>query len=448
MSPAIVNLLVWMAVIDLPSGTELQYSGTLVQQTRTDASDVKSFNVQALIVTGEDGIRSLAYVVDERGGGNWGWPERFGWIPLDQNASPKVNPIRILYTRDGQHYPMNLRSPCFEFREKLATQFSWTDGRLEYTVTRAKKMKDRSCFQVDVASNLGRIQSLTVEAETGTLVSYEGKVIIGRGEEFQIKMELQSQGQLPAADLEKNQTAFSSLIALQTALRRTGEQTQVELTPEQLELVRKTAPQLEKEATGTIWSRLVESITRDSLQQQKRLDGVAGMRQKLVGQAAPEWKLKLTDGNTITSSDMTGKVVVLHFWQYRGEPLTEPYGQIGYLDFLNSKRKKLGVQVIGVNVDERFVDPRQSNAATRSMKSLLEFMKISYDMATDDGSVLAEFGDPRSAGAPLPLWIVIGHDGQVTHHHSGYYQIKPDEGLKPLDDAVVEALRRQKGVRK
>src|SRR6202042_2516858 len=103
----------------------------------------------------------------------------------------------------------------------------------------------------------------------------------------------------------------------------------------------------------------------------------------------------LIDGTSISDTDLKDKVVVLHFWQYRGEPLTEPYGQVGYLDFLNSncKRRKLDVRVIGVNVDERFANPQQTGAATRSMKSLLEFMKLSYDMATDDGSILGDFGD-------------------------------------------------------
>ena len=133
----------------------------------------------------------------------------------------------------------------------------------------------------------------------------------------------------------------------------------------------------------------------------------------------------------------------MHFWQYRGEPLTEPYGQVGYLDFLNNKRKKLGVRVIGVNVDERFSNPQQSAAANRSMKNLVEFMKLGYDLATDDGTILADFGDPRTLGAPLPLWIVIGRDGKVSHYHTGIYNIKPDEGLKQLDDAVIEALRRK-----
>ena len=208
--------------------------------------------------------------------------------------------------------------------------------------------------------------------------------------------------------------------------------------------IQKELPRIERGAEGTTWTRLVAAIGRDLQQQQKRLDGLSGLQKKRVGSPAPEWSLKLANGAAISSDDVKGKVVVLHFWQYRGEPLSEPYGQIGYLDFLNNKRKKLGASVIGVNVDERFATPGQTAAATRSMKKLLEFMNVGYDMSVDDGTILSAFGDPRDYGAPLPLWVVIGHDGSVTHYHSGYYDIKPDEGLKQLDDAVIEALRRQK----
>lgn len=189
---------------------------------------------------------------------------------------------------------------------------------------------------------------------------------------------------------------------------------------------------------------MVAAISRDLTQQRKRLDGVEGLQNKLVGHPCPSWTLKLSNGKTVTDADYKDKVLVLHFWQYRGEPLTEPYGQVGYLDFLYGKRKKLGVSVLGVNIDPRFANPQQAAAATRSMKTLLDFMRLGYDMATDDGTILTTFGDPRSLGAPLPLWIVVGHDGLVTHYHTGFYDIKPDEGLKQLDEAVVEALKRQK----
>lgn len=45
-------------------------------------------------------------------------------------------------------------------------------------------------------------------------------------------------------------------------------------------------------------------------------------------------------------------MVVLHFWTYRDAPLEEPYGQVGYLDFLYRKRSDAAT-VIGVHVDEK-----------------------------------------------------------------------------------------------
>ena len=70
-------------------------------------------------------------------------------------------------------------------------------------------------------------------------------------------------------------------------------------------------------------------------------------------------------------------------------------------------------------------------------------MNLGYDVAVDDGTILTQFGDPPSLGSPLPLWVVIGRDGTVVDYHIGFYKIRPDEGLKQLDDAVVEALRRR-----
>jgi peroxiredoxin len=193
-----------------------------------------------------------------------------------------------------------------------------------------------------------------------------------------------------------------------------------------------------------MWAKLSDIIERDLQQQERRLEGAAGLSRKFVGQPAPKSIFKLPDGSTIPAADTQGKVVVLHFWEYRNENLLEPYGQVGYLDFLNNKRKKLGVKVIGVNVDPRLSDRSNSATAVRSMKKLMEFMNLAFDVAIDDGTILGQFGDPRTLGSPLPLWVVIGHDGKVAHYHIGYYAITPDEGLKQLDEAVIAALRKQR----
>ena len=444
MNGAMIGLVVCLAGLDLQAGIELQYAGTLFQQTKSGETEVKAFALYLLTLVDENGKPQIAYQLDERGGGNWGWPEQFGLLPPTDLTPTKLRPIRLLHTHEEQHYFLPVRSPIFEFRDKLAMSASWTDGQREYVVTRKRNLKNREGLQVEVSSNLGRRQTMIVEPATGILLSLDEKVVIGRGDEFQLKMELQSQKQLTESELAKNRRSFDSLVEIQQGLGRTGEQKTVELTIDQLKSIQKELPRIQLEAEGTSWSRFVASIGRDLQQQRKRLDGVAGLQKKLIGQEAPKWNLKLVDGTTFSSSDAKDKVVVLHFWQYRGEPLSEPYGQIGYLDFLNGKRKKLGVRVVGVNVDERFAGTENRGAATRSMKKLLEFMNVGYEMAMDDESTLAEFGDPRVSGGSLPLWIVIGHDGKVVHYHAGFYDIKPDEGLKQLDDAVVEAIRRQK----
>ncbi|GIS60168.1 MAG: hypothetical protein CM1200mP2_23930 [Planctomycetaceae bacterium] len=86
---------------------------------------------------------------------------------------------------------------------------------------------------------------------------------------------------------------------------------------------------------------------------------------------------------------------MLHFWSYKGDQLVEPYGQVGYLDFLHGKRRRLGVAGVWVAVNPSFENPRTARAALRSVKKLREFMNLDYPVAIDSGKVLVLFGDPR-----------------------------------------------------
>ena len=445
-----MNLLLvgWMVVAaasagELPVGTELQYTGSLTQ-TKAPVGEAKAIAITALVVPAEAGPGHLVWSLEERGAGGWTWPERFGALKLDGANNPKAQPIRVLHTHDGLPHPIGIRSPVFEFQDKLATDAAWSDGRLEYHIARKRKVKDRDCWQVEVASNLGRAQTLVIDAASGVVVSVDQRVFMGRGDEFQLKLDLQSQKTLSAADLGKAQTAFESLHQLQASLGRTGEQKVVELTAPQLKSAQEMFGRIEQQSEGTMWSKLAGIIGKDLQQQARRLEGAAGLARKFVGQPAPKSQFKLPDGTAIPAADIQGKVVVLHFWEYRNENLMEPYGQVGYLDFLNGKRKKLGVKVVGVNVDPRLAEKENSAAAIRSMKKLTEFMNIGYDVAVDDGTLLGQYGDPRTLGSPLPLWVVIGHDGKVAHYHIGFYDITPNEGLKLLDEAVIVALRKQR----
>jgi len=134
-------------------------------------------------------------------------------------------------------------------------------------------------------------------------------------------------------------------------------------------------------------------------------------------------------------------VTVLHFWTYSDTPLKQPYGQVGYLDFLYGKRKAEGVKIFGVAVDAQFGEPAKRDAATRSVRRLVNFMNLTYPVLLDNEDLLKAFGDPRRLGAELPLFVVIGADGKIVHYKAGHYEVDRLEGLKELNEVVVGQLK-------
>ena len=148
----------------------------------------------------------------------------------------------------------------------------------------------------------------------------------------------------------------------------------------------------------------------------------------------------LADSKTITAADLAGKVVVLHFWEYRDTPLEEPYGQTGYLDFLSRKHGKGNVLVYGVNVDPKLGDDETRRGSIASARRLKSFMNLSFPILLDDGALLKRVGDPRQGGGKLPLFLVINKEGKIAEYSAGLYDVQANTGLAELD-AVIEKLK-------
>ena len=66
MNGAWIGLAVWLSVSEPQAGLELQYAGTVTQQTKNGETDVKTFSVQSVITAAQDGSLQVAYHVDER----------------------------------------------------------------------------------------------------------------------------------------------------------------------------------------------------------------------------------------------------------------------------------------------------------------------------------------------------------------------------------------------
>lgn len=431
---------------DAPA-VELSYRGIVDQVSRQGGSTpTKQFELYCLLRNAPAEAREIVFLLDERGAGGWAWPERFGHIPLDaQNAATNRTRIELLHEHDGLLNPVPLLTPVFADPRKLGPDAEWKAGRETYQVVDSGKRGDRECWQIEVTTNFGRSHTVWVEKESAIIVAVEQRFFLGRGDQFRLTMELAEAKPLADAELARLDPMLKTLKQLRADLQRKEGATDPELSDDQLNVTDAALTNLTRDSEGTPFSRLVTTIARDVKSQSQRSADVQDLARKLVGSPAPEFELKTVEGTAVRRGDRTGKIIVLHFWKYHGEPLTEPYGQVGYLDFMNNRRQKLGVQIYGVAVDPRLGEQQSAEAAVRQVRKLREFMNLSYPVALDDGTLLKEFGDPQRLGARLPLWVVIDPEGKIAHYHAGYYDVKPNEGLVELDGVLAELIRKRRG---
>ncbi|MBI1348548.1 redoxin family protein [bacterium] len=421
----------------LPVGSELHYAGQVTRQAENGDRGAESFRLVVTCATADDAW----FLLEERGGAMFSWPQRFGRLAT---TPQQISGIRILQRHEDQDYALPVRHPVFEFVEKLIPETEWQAGSAQYTCVRHRQVKDRECAIVEASLDRGRRQTLVVDRNDGLILSMEERLFIGRGEAYQLTMQLENIVPLSVETLAQEAKVAKALLDLQAALKIEDADVVEQLSEEQLATTQNALSQLASVGEGT-WGRFVTTIQRDIAVQQRRLEGVAGLQKKFLNQpATPLPDLTQIDGKSILAADLAGKTTVLHFWNYGGEKLEEPYGQVGYLDFLSQRRHKLGVQILGVAVDARFADPTTQAAGRRAARKFQEFMNVSFPIVADGGSLLESFGNPQALGATLPLWVVIGHDGVITHYQVGYYDLNPDEGLRELDAAVVSALKREK----
>ena len=431
---------------DAPA-VELNYRGIVDQVSRRGgATPTKQFELYCLLRNRPAEAREIVFLLEERGAGEWAWPERFGHLALGTgDAATNRARIELLHEHDGLLNPVPLMTPVFADPEKLQAGAEWKIGRETYQVIDSVKRGDRECWQIEVTTNFGRSHTVWVAKESAIVVGVEQRFFLGRGDQFRLTMELTDAKPLEGAELARLEPVLETLKQLRADLQRKAGATDPELSDEQIEVANAALARLTPEAKGTAFSRLAATIARDVKSQSQRSEDVQGLAQKLVGGPAPEFELKMLEGAAVRGADRAGKIVVLHFWRYHGEPLIEPYGQVGYLDFMNNRRRKLGVQIYGVAVDPRLGDEQSAEAAVRQVRKLREFMNLSYPVALDDGTLLKEFGDPQRLGAKLPLWVVIDPEGKIAHYHAGHYDVKPNEGLVQLDGVLAELIRKKRG---
>ncbi|MCY2969033.1 MAG: redoxin domain-containing protein [Planctomycetota bacterium] len=447
LSAALLACTVWLAnPLDDAPACAVRYSGTLTAGVRNgEGNPVKRFNLYCLVRRKADG-RELSWFLTERGAGGWSWPERFGTLEYNgELAVTSGDSPHLLYDYEGAPTVLSVPLPLIAYSGKLKADAKWNLGKESWEVTQQTKLGERLCWQATATTGIGKKRTVWVLTDAPLMAAIEEKVFVGQGDEHRLSMQLEAFEALSNEDIERQTAIWTKLVELQKSLKRKPLEIRPELSDEQLGLVSKVLPELKKLSADTPFSSLVTAVSSDLRGQNDRTSEVNRLQQKFVGKPAPAFELNLLDKSTVSADDLKGQIVVLHFWEYQSEPLVEPYGQVGYLDFLNDRRKKLGVKVFGVAVDERFAQEQSAPAAAKSAQRLKSFMNLGYPLAGDDGKLLKKFGDPRESNAKLPLWVVIGADGKIAHFHAGLYTINADEGLKELDELLIPLIRKARG---
>ena len=409
------------------------FAGSLIRPGDEDGDILRRFDVQLLTTNGTH----FFHVIDDARNG-CPWPESFGRTGPGVGTD-SVQP-HLVYSYDDHAYLIGLPPLVVELPENIEPDAHWDSAGWQMTAIEQQTVNNTAAWIVEARERRGRQQTLTVDAATGITLRAEADVFMGQGDQFRLTLARSSVNPLEPAAADKMADLQRDLSALQTVLKRRPDAHLSELSARQIADVAAVTNRLTLLATATPLEILVRQMKTDVEQQQKRLASSASRAGELMNTAGPQFSLSLIGGGVLESADVKGKIVILHFWDYRDAPLSEPYGQTGYLEFLYNQKKKLNIAVVGVSTNPDLQSTENLNRGRRSARKLSEFMNLSYPVGYDDGSLLEAFGDPRETRGQLPLWIVLNIDGKVAHYHAGFYEVDAAQGLKELDAVLAKLI--------
>ncbi len=137
---------------------------------------------------------------------------------------------------------------------------------------------------------------------------------------------------------------------------------------------------------------------------------------------APDFSLQSLDGSTVRLSDLKGQVVLINFWATWCAPCRE---EMPLLDAIYQKYNRLGVELLGINVED------DASGAQKYLNETPVTFPILFD---PDGRVSKQYQVKA-----MPSTILVDRHGNVRHIHYGY---KP--GYENDYQDQIRALIREK----
>lgn len=410
------------------------FAGSLIQPDDKDGDILRRFEVQ-LFSTNQT---HFFHVMDDTRHG-CPWPDSFG--RTGPNVGPESVQPHLVYDYNDHAYLIPIPPMVVALPENIEPEATWEQAEWHMTAIEQRSLNSIPAWIVEARERRGRQQTLTVDAANGITLRAEADVFMGQGDQFKLTLARSSRVPLEPATSDNLNALQSELVALQMTLKRRPDAHLSELSARQIADVAAVSDRLKSLAAGTPLEVLVRQIKLDLDQQQKRLASIANRATKLLNSEVPPFALSLLGGGKLESETLKGRTVILHFWDYRDTPLSEPYGQTGYLEYLFNQKKHMDVTVVGVSTNPDLQSKENFSRGRRSARKLAEFMNLSYPIGHDDGTLLTTLGDPRETRGQLPLWIVLTAEGKVAHYHAGYYEVDAAQGLKELETVLADLLK-------
>lgn len=408
------------------------YTGELHQVARNGGTTpLKEFDVDIYLT---DSMAGTTFYQLNEGRPALPWIERFG-VVAKEDPILSSGGIAVGYRHLDRNYALPIGLPYFAEFAELSEGASWKNKQGTFEVAGEREVNGHQCWDVRCTIGIARHHQFYVRKSEPVIEAGSQTVFMGPGDRFRITFQREPE-KSAAIDPDSFLPAQTALLKLKDAVERNEFDRFQPINAEQLKALTVASAGLVDGTKNSALAPFAKEITEDLSTLQGRKDRVSSLAGSMVNQTSPKYTLSEITGGSISSSELQGKPVVLHFWDYANPALEQPYGQVGYLDFLNNRWKDKGVLVYGVAVNSQLNDLQTQAKAIREIRKLKQFMKLGYDITFDGGAVLNSFGNPTRLGEELPLWVVISPEGKVAHYRTGMYEVDNRVGLKEIDDVL------------
>ena len=200
LAPSVVS-----ADFTLAPGTQLTYRGSVEARVEQPGKGQKAFDLTLWVLQKTDAGAEVFWLVDEQGAGSFPGPSG--------SAAPARRPIAhgraraaLLYDRGDGRTVVQVTLPFFVPEQPLAAGADFAEGKFEFHVDKATKAADRPAWQVSMRDPFGPKRMMTVDQRSPLVLKMTDRLTMGRGEEYQLKLEFGSAEPLepqPLASLNK-----------------------------------------------------------------------------------------------------------------------------------------------------------------------------------------------------------------------------------------------------